>query len=44
MAGYLLVAVLRELVVGWEIDMSAAGRTTLRREDLDRGSEPDGSF
>ncbi len=42
--GHFLVLVVYELVVEWEIDMRAAGHTTFRREDLERGFEPDGSF
>jgi hypothetical protein len=35
--GLFPVAVVYELVVEWEIDMRAAGHTTLGQEDLDRG-------
>jgi Uma2 family endonuclease len=40
----IIALLVEELGVELEIDVFDAGHTTFRREDLDRGFEPDGSF
>lgn len=42
--GRLIALLVVELAVEWDIDVLDAGQTTFRREDLDRGFEPDSSF
>lgn len=40
----IIVSLVAELSVELEIDLASARSTTFRREDLERGFEPDGSF
>lgn len=40
----LIAYLIRELAAEWGIDVLGAGHTTFRREDLERGFEPDASF
>ncbi len=41
---HLLARLVQEWTVAWDIPMSTGGETTLQREDLRRGAEPDESF
>src|SRR2546423_13247989 len=40
----LIAFLVRELAAEWGIDVGVAGHTTVRREELARGFEPDGSL
>jgi Uma2 family endonuclease len=42
--GRLISSLVGELAVEWDTDVFDVGHTTFRREDLDRGFEPDCSF
>lgn len=42
--GDIIASLIKELAVELGMDVFAAGSTTFKREDLDRGFEPDSSF